>query len=178
MAEGRRDGEVLKPGESRVGLHPGGEELLVHKPHGQQLCCGYGVAVLLGHHDLGSRGLIDHPASRGMVQVGVRHKNPVYADLGADLLDDGEPAPRIEKAVHGVQDQEGITERRPTPVVSMDHMERVRNAGDTDALCNEFVYNHRIVPDVIPKLRGRSRGSKVDLLAYSQKVDIVPICGC
>jgi hypothetical protein len=74
-----------------------------------------------------------------MVQVGVRNEDPVYADLCADLPDDVRTAPRIEEAIHGVQDQKGIAERRTSPVVSMDHMERVRNAGYADALGSELV---------------------------------------
>jgi len=93
--------------------------------------------------------------------VGVRNKYPVYPYLRAELLNDVQPTPRIEKAIHGVKDQEGITEGRPSAVVPVDHMERVRDAGDADALCRELFQDHSLVKDSIPDLRGWSRGSKV-----------------
>jgi hypothetical protein len=43
----------------------------------------------------------------------------------------------------------------------MDHMEPVRNTGDTDALCSELVQDHSLVQNSIPDLHKRSRGSKV-----------------
>ena len=85
---------------------------------------------------------MEQPASGSMVQMGVRNENPVYMHHRAELLNDVQPAPRIEKDVHGIHDQEGVGKRRPAPVIAMDYMEGVRDAGDADALFSEFVKNH------------------------------------